>query len=277
MIKNNRKYDYLLCIDSDGTVMDTMTIKHLNCFGPCFIEVFGITEHTKDILDHWNHTNLYSMDRGINRFQGLKEILEYVDLKYGYKFDGVSVFYNWVINTKAFSVDLLKEESNKYPNNDVLKKAISWSNLVNERIRLLPPSLTFENTKEALEVYSNCVDLLGVSSANLDAVLEEWNRLDVSKYFMDILCQDSGSKESIIREALTLGYEKDHVIMLGDAIGDLKAAKKNGVLFFPIIPLKEKECWQELIDIKDSILLNKYKDLEDHYINKFEKFLKGDN
>ena len=26
--------DYLICLDSDGTVIDGMTIKHLECFGP---------------------------------------------------------------------------------------------------------------------------------------------------------------------------------------------------------------------------------------------------
>ena len=32
-----RKKDYLLCIDSDGCVMDSMDIKHKNCFAPVFM------------------------------------------------------------------------------------------------------------------------------------------------------------------------------------------------------------------------------------------------
>ena len=47
---------------------------------------------------------------------------------------------------------------------------------------------------------------------------------------------------------LKLGYEKQKTLMVGDAIGDLDAAKQNGVYFFPILPTKEKESWQELCD-----------------------------
>lgn len=30
--------DFLICIDSDGCAIDTMNIKHIRCFGPCFIQ-----------------------------------------------------------------------------------------------------------------------------------------------------------------------------------------------------------------------------------------------
>ena len=32
-----KKHDYLVCVDSDGCVMDTMNCKHFHCFGPCMI------------------------------------------------------------------------------------------------------------------------------------------------------------------------------------------------------------------------------------------------
>ena len=35
--------------------------------------------------------------------------------------------------------------------------------------------------------------------------------------------------------------------MIGDAKGDLYAAKNNGVLFFPIVPGKEDESWKQFI------------------------------
>ena len=36
--------------------------------------------------------------------------------------------------------------------------------------------------------------------------------------------------------------------MVGDAPGDMEAAKQNGVCFFPMLCGHEKECWIELID-----------------------------
>ena len=34
--------------------------------------------------------------------------------------------------------------------------------------------------------------------------------------------------------------------MIGDAPGDLNAARQNDVLFYPIIPGKEEESWKKL-------------------------------
>ncbi len=38
----------------------------------------------------------------------------------------------------------------------------------------------------------------------------------------------------------------DKILMIGDANGDLKAAKSNGVLFFPVNPGKEEASWERL-------------------------------
>jgi hypothetical protein len=35
--------------------------------------------------------------------------------------------------------------------------------------------------------------------------------------------------------------------MIGDAKGDLDAAVKNGVLFYPVVPDKENESWERFI------------------------------
>ncbi|WP_160143055.1 hypothetical protein [Halanaerobium hydrogeniformans] len=39
-----KESDYLLCIDSDGSAIDTMTEKHLKCFGPVLVEVWDLIE-----------------------------------------------------------------------------------------------------------------------------------------------------------------------------------------------------------------------------------------
>ena len=66
-----RKHDYLVCVDSDGCVMDTMNCKHFHCFGPCMVAEWGLEEWQDEILARWNVINLFSMTRGINRFKGL--------------------------------------------------------------------------------------------------------------------------------------------------------------------------------------------------------------
>ena len=47
------------------------------------------------------------------------------------------------------------------------------------------------------------------------------------------------------------GYEKDHVLMVGDAPADLAAAQAAGVLFYPILAYQERESWENFSDALD--------------------------
>ena len=275
MLSFKKEKEFLVCIDSDGTIMDTMTVKHVNCFGPEFINVYQIKNHVEDILTEWNRANLYSLTRGINRFQGLKEILVYVK-KYGYEFSGSDEFFYWVDTTKEFSVNSIKEFMKTASNTNCFELALELSKRVNESINNLPPSLAFNGVSEILNSIVDKVDLVGVSSANEAAVVEEWTRLDLIKLFKEVACQNKGNKAHIIEESLKMGYEKKNTIMLGDALGDLNAATKNGVWFFPIVPGKEEASWKRFKEEALVKLLNNQFDqnYQDLLINQFNEELK---
>ena len=71
-----KRKSYLVCVDSDGCAIDTMSIKHTRCFGPCLVREWGLQEWEQAILDRWNQINLYSLTRGVNRFRGLVMLLQ---------------------------------------------------------------------------------------------------------------------------------------------------------------------------------------------------------
>lgn len=261
-----RHADYLLCFDSDGTIMDTMTVKHRRAFAPAFIEEFGISHHAQEITDHWLKENLYTKTRGMNRFQGLDEILRFSE-GLGYSFPGREEFSSWVNSTPTFSMDLLQIEMESHPENLVFAKAYSWSKKVNALIALLPPSHPFDGVKEVLRQLRGC-DLLGVSSANAKAVKEEWEKEGIYSLFMGVMTQEDGTKSEIIAKALTLGYDPSRVVMVGDALGDYQAAKKNRVSFYPIFPKKEAESWRRFID-EVYVPLTKGEYEETPYVNAF--------
>ena len=112
-----------------------------------------------------------------------------------------------------------------------------------------------------------------VSSANKNAVVEEWTRNDIIKYFKFVACQDVGSKSYIISEAIKNGYDTNNVIMLGDALGDYKASKDNSCLFYPLIPSMESEGWKRLSTLIDTIKNGEYKREEEKYVKEFKDFL----
>ena len=103
----------------------------------------------------------------------------------------------------------------------------------------------FGGVKEAFEAVRSFADIAIVSAANRGAVEEEWERFGLLPLVDVMMCQDVGSKEHCIAVMLEKGYEKDHVLMCGDAPGDRAAAEKNGVYYYPILVRHETESWAE--------------------------------
>ena len=248
-----RKHDYLVCVDSDGCVMDTMNCKHFNCFGPCMVTEWGLEAWKDEILDRWNVINLFSMTRGINRFKGLAMALGEIDQKYK-PIIGIAALQHWADTAPALSNDGVAKAAADATDADaklVFEKALSWSKAVNAAIVELDESLKipYEGAKEGLAAAHRFADVAMVSSANRDAVEEEWGKFGLLEHTDIVLAQDIGSKAACIKEMLKFGYDLDKVVMVGDAPGDCDAAEKNGVHYYPILVNHEKESWDEAIAV----------------------------
>ena len=247
-----RKHDYLVCVDSDGCVMDTMNCKHFHCFGPCMVTEWGLEEWKDEILERWNVINLFSMTRGINRFKGLAMALGEIHEKYT-PIAGIKALQHWADTAPALSNDgvLKAMESAEGDAKLVLQKALSWSKAVNAAIVELDEALKvpYSGAKEGLAAAHTFADVAMVSSANRDAVEEEWGKFGLLAHTDIVLAQDIGSKAACIKEMLKFGYDPDKVVMIGDAPGDCDAAEKNGVHYYPILVNHEKESWDEAVNL----------------------------
>ena len=82
----------------------------------------------------------------------------------------------------------------------------------------------------------------------LDALKREWQENKIDHYLQMIAGQEHGTKTEHLKYTTEGKYNPDKVLMIGDAPGDLKAAKANKALFFPIIPGQEEKSWAELAD-----------------------------
>ena len=86
-----KQSDFIVCIDSDGCAMDTMEVKHRECFGPQWIYTYGLEDKFDECMKLWLDINLYSITRGINRFKGLAMALVEME-KRGCHFEGLDEF-----------------------------------------------------------------------------------------------------------------------------------------------------------------------------------------
>ena len=237
---------FVVCIDSDGCAMDTMDIKHIRFFGPLAAKYFEI-KNQEVYLKEWNRVNLFSETRGINRFKGLLLSLEFAK-EHSEAIEDFTVFANWCNHTTSLSNQSLEEEITKH-NDPVLVKALEWSKAVNHGIEteLVGEDKPFEGVKSALEEISKVAQIAIVSSANSEAVNSEWKRHELMPFVSEFFGQERGSKAAAIKEIKSLGFEKEKILMVGDAPGDLDAAKVNEVHFYPILFGKEKESWETLV------------------------------
>ena len=264
-----KKHDFLVCVDSDGCAMDTMDCKHFHCFGPCMVTEWGLDEWREPILFRWNEVNLYQMTRGINRFKALALCLAEINEEYT-PIEGIEALVHWAETAPALSNDGVSkaaEEAADPAAKKVFEKALSWSKAVNAGIVALPEDLKvpYDGTKEGLAAAHAFADVAVVSSANRDAVEEEWTTHGLLEHVDIVLAQDVGSKAHCIAEMLKYGYAPDKVLMVGDAPGDFDAADANGVYYYPILVNKEPESWQELTEtglakLKDGTYGGEYQD-----------------
>ena len=87
-----------------------------------------------------------------------------------------------------------------------------------------------------------------VFARQVEALVREWNEHDIARYAAVIAGQEMGSKTQHLSYATKERYKENRVLMIGDAPGDIKAAKENDALFYPIDPGREVESWKRFHD-----------------------------
>ncbi len=254
---------FLVCIDSDGCIFDTMEIKHKECFCPAYIKHFGLQAVSKYARDAWEFTNLYSDKRGVHRLLALiraMEVLAYRPevLERGFSVPDMKELKRYLADGGALLLPELGKYLEAHPESEEFKKILAWSDEVNERISDMVHSVPpFPHVRECLEKLSLYADVVIVSATPEEALLREWEEHGLLSLVSAVKGQESGTKKEIIA-SLKDKYEKDHVLMLGDAPGDRAAAEYNGVLFYPICPDEEAKSWADFCEIIDAFLDEKY-------------------
>lgn len=265
--------NFLVCIDSDGTAIDAMTVKHERCFGPCFVKEWGLERWEKEALSLWNDINLYRRTRGYNRFLTLYEALCEVNgtLK---AVEGLPELKEWLDGASLLSNQSLEEAAEK-TGSGILKKALAWSQAVNAATMLLTydDKKPFDGVREFLEEASQRADIAVVSSAGRKIIAEEWMYHRLAARVGAIASQEDGSKKDCISRLLKKGYEPSDVLMIGDALVDMNAAESCGVHFYPIRAGEESEAWKALKNrYFESFLSGTYAETESELKNEFIKF-----
>ena len=242
------EHDFLIAIDSDGCVFDTMEIKQKECFAPNTIKHWKLQPVSKYARAVIEFVNLYSKWRGSNRFPALVKVFDFLSgrpevQKRHVGIPAVQSLRDWIGRETKLGNHALRAEVER-TGDPVLRKTLDWSNAVNAAIEDMVSSMPpFPLAHESLEKISEWADIIVCSGTPEAALTREWKENGLDNIPRIIAGQEMGTKKEQL--GLVSGkYPKGRAIMLGDALGDLQAAQANGLLFYPVNPGGEEKSWE---------------------------------
>ena len=247
------KKDFFVGVDSDGCAFDTMEIKQKECFIPTHIKQWKLQAVSKYVREAAEFVNLYSKWRGINRWPAIHKVFELVAERPEVIARNVKLVENEKL--KAFI------ESGKPLTNAGLKamlaetgdsfyaQALAWSEAVNAAVDAMVEGIPpFPFVRESLDKIFSKADIVVVSATPGRALEKEWAEHDLARYARVIAGQEMGTKKEHLAMAAKGRYASDHILMIGDAPGDMQAARGVGALFFPINPGDEDRSWRRFYE-----------------------------
>jgi phosphoglycolate phosphatase-like HAD superfamily hydrolase len=248
-------HEYFIAIDSDGCAFDTMEIKQKECFIPNSIKHWRLQPVSKYARMAAEFVNLYSKWRGANRFPALVKVFDLLAewdkvLERGFRPPETPNLRKWIEMESKLGNPALEAYCKQHDHAD-MHRALQWSNAVNAAVADvlgsgLPP---FPYVRECLEKAQDRADMLVCSQTPTEALSREWFEQGIGEFVFAIAGQELGKKAEHIAFCSDGGrYEKTDMLMIGDALGDLRAAKANQALFFPILPGDEERSWQQLYE-----------------------------
>jgi phosphoglycolate phosphatase-like HAD superfamily hydrolase len=246
--------EFFIGVDSDGCVFDTMGIKHRECFCPWMIEHFGLQPVARAARECKDFADLFSKTRGANRHKTLKRILAELLPAHPtvktrkFKVPQLPHYFAWVDDPgSVLSNDGLKlvARTTEPEAKKEFEMVLAWNERVNwaveKIVKNIPP---FPLVRESLQKMQGKADIVVVSASPGETLLREWNEHDIAQYVTLMAGQEMGTKTQHLQYATKGRYQENHVLMIGDAMDDMKAARANNALFFPINASGEDDSWR---------------------------------
>jgi phosphoglycolate phosphatase-like HAD superfamily hydrolase len=251
------KHDFFVGIDSDGCAFDTMEVKHKECFIPNTVKWWALQPVSKYAREAAEFVNLYSRWRGINRWPALVMVFDLLRERPDVIRRNVAIpeapklrEFIQAGETEGIplSNDGLKQYKGAHPDPE-LETAWSWTTGVNatvaDMVHGVPP---FPYVRDSLEALYDKADMIVVSATPTEALTREWQEHNIAPYVHVIAGQEMGKKALHLQLAAKGRYPSDRILMIGDAPGDMRAAKANDALFYPINPGAEEASWKRFYE-----------------------------
>lgn len=236
-------------IDSDGCIFPTMELKQKRCFHSLIISTWKLEPIESALRETAEFVNLHSIFRGQNRFPCLLKTFDLLRthpdvLRLGFPLPDVDSLRAFCESGLPLGNPVLEKRVQE-TNDPELRRLLDWSLAVNESVACTVRNIKpFKWVMESLEDIRRNSDAICVSQTPTEALVREWEEHGITGYVTLIAGQELGTKKEHLEMATRGRYAIDRVLMIGDAPGDLNAARGVGAHFFPIDPGHEEASWE---------------------------------
>lgn len=241
-----------MAIDSDGSVFPNMSAK-FEVMRDTTLAHFGLQPVAAMAEEVIRFVNLEGRSRGSHRLTGLVQIVGFLRDRLGPgphpvdlpRLDSLRRFMDsrpdWTNGTLAAAV----AESG----DPELARILKWSRDFSARLATTGRMPPVPEAVRAMPILRERARLVVVSQAPEEQLLAEWTESGIAGLVGRIGGSDRGPKPEQIRAALDeAGIPPGRAAIVGDAPGDLSAARETGIAFLPIVPNREGESWNRLVD-----------------------------
>jgi len=170
-------------------------------------------------------------------------------IRAGVKPPALTSLRRWIKSGQPLSNAGLKRTADETGDPELIS-LLKWSEAVNAQIKQkvnhAPP---FRWALEGLKRIHEDSDVVCVSQTPTEALVREWRENGVLNFVAMIAGQELGTKSEHLRLGAGGKYPADRILMIGDAPGDLQAARDNDAHFFPINPGREEASWELLVRV----------------------------
>jgi len=241
----------LVALDSEGTVLDSTRPRQELCFAPAFAARFGRSAPAAAMAEVWRFVSLESRLRDANRYKILAAALRIASrrpelaamLRGG---EGlVAALEAWLSSSSSCSSEALEAALRSRRADRALERVLDWSRAVDESLAALPPPRPFEGARALLPELAARAELLVLSSSTAEEAKGEWEDAGIAIHAARFMGRELGGKAACLAAARAeLGCPR--LLVVGDSLVDLEAARSSGAAFFPVEPGEEEASWSEL-------------------------------
>lgn len=242
----------LIALDSEGTVLDSMTPLHELGFGPAFAERFGKGASREAMAEVWRFVGLGSRLRGSNRFTALAAALRLASrrpeiaaaLRREEPF--AAALEAWLAVEAFPTRERLELALRNRRADPCLRRVLEWSKAADETIAALPLARAFRGAAEILPALSERMELVVLSTTPAAGLLREWDGAGIGGYLPSVASPGPGDAAESLAALVLNRYAPEAILVMGDSPCDLAVARRLGAAFYPITPGREEESWFEL-------------------------------